>query len=90
MSCSTEVYYISIYERRGTRGRPRGSKYTDEQKRNLRKAALRHYYNNYEYCTLQQQLSKKNARQVKKEANTIKIVDYMLLPISGVGLFIFI
>ena len=36
------------------------------KKRDLRKAALKHYYNNYEYCTLQQQLSKKNARQVKQ------------------------
>ena len=35
MSCSTEVEYISIYARRGTRGRPRGSKYTDEQKKEI-------------------------------------------------------
>ena len=65
MSGSTEVGYISIYERRGTRGRPRGSKHTEEQQ-NLRKAALTHYYNSYEYCTLQQQLSKNNARQAQK------------------------
>ena len=38
---------------------------------NLRKAALKHYYNNYEYCTLRQQLYKKKARQAKKEANNI-------------------
>ena len=50
MSCSTEVAYISIHERRGQRGRPRGSIYTDEEKVNLRKACLKHYCNNYEYC----------------------------------------
>ena len=66
MSCSTEVEYISIYERRRPRGRPRGSKYTGEEKQHIRKAALKHYYNNYEYCTLQQQLSKNNARQAKR------------------------
>ena len=35
MSCTTEVEYISTYERRGTRGRPKGSKYTDEQKKEI-------------------------------------------------------
>ena len=65
MSCSTEVEHISIYERRGKRGRPRGSNYTDEEQINLRHAALKHYYNNSEYCTLQQQRSENNARQVK-------------------------
>ena len=72
MACTTEAEYISIYGRRGTRGRQRCSKYTDEQKQeNIRKAALKHYYNNYEYCTLQR-LSKHIARQVNKEseANT--------------------
>ena len=34
MACTTEVEYISIYERRGQRGRQKGSKYTDEQKNN--------------------------------------------------------
>ena len=34
--------------------------------KSLRKAALKHHYNNYGYCTLQQQLSKKNIRQAKK------------------------
>ena len=37
MSCSTEVGYISIYERRGQRGTPRGSTYTDEQTNILEK-----------------------------------------------------
>ena len=32
MACTTEVDYISICERRGQRGRPKYSKYTDEQK----------------------------------------------------------
>ena len=41
--------------------------YTDEEQQHLRKAALKHYYDYYEYCTLQQQLSKHNARQVKQE-----------------------
>ena len=55
MSCSTEVEYISIHERRGKPGRPRGSIYTEEDKHeNIRKACLTHDYNNYEYCTFQQ------------------------------------
>ena len=56
MSCSTEVEYISIHERRGKPGRPRGSIYTEEEHRHLRKACLQHYYNNYEYCTFQQSI----------------------------------
>ena len=32
MSCITDVENISIYGRRGQRGRPTGSIYTDEQK----------------------------------------------------------
>ena len=64
MSCSTEVEYISIHERRGKRGRPRGSIYTDEE--NIRKACLKHGYNSYEYCTFQQTLYKQNARRVKQ------------------------
>ena len=37
MSCSTEVEYISIHERRGKPGRPRGSIYTEEEKEILEK-----------------------------------------------------
>ena len=43
MSC--ELEYISIHARIGQRGRPKGSKYTDEQKGILRKAAFTYYYN---------------------------------------------
>ena len=64
MTCSTEVEYISIHERRGKRGRPKGSIYTEEEQLNLRKACLKHYYNTYEYCTFQQKLSKQTARRV--------------------------
>ena len=67
MSCSTEVGYISIHERRGKRGRPRGSIYTEERTYNLRKVCLKHYYNNYGYYTFQQKPSKQNARRVRKE-----------------------
>ena len=66
MSFPTEVEYISIHERRGKRGRPRGSIYTDEEKY-LRKAGLKHYYNSYEHCTFQQKLSKQKARRVTKQ-----------------------
>ena len=38
---------------------------------NLRKACLKHYYNNYEYCTFQQKLSKQNARRVNKQRTII-------------------
>ena len=40
-----------------------------KKKENLRNAALKHCYNNYEHCTLQRQLYKKKARQAKQEAN---------------------
>ena len=70
MPCSTEVEYISIHERRGKPGRPRGSIYTEEEQNNFRKACLKHYYNNYEYCTFQHKLSKQNARRVKQDKET--------------------
>ena len=35
MSCSTEVEYISIHERRRKPGRPRGSMYTEEEKKKI-------------------------------------------------------
>ena len=34
---------------------------------NLRKTAFTYYYNNHEYCTLQQRLSKPNTRQAKHD-----------------------
>ena len=41
-----------------------------KNKENLRKACLKHYYNNYEYCTFQHKLSKQNARRVKQDKET--------------------
>ena len=38
--------------------------------------SLKYYYNNYEYCTLQQQLSKKNVRQAK---NKIMMIIIMII-----------
>ena len=35
------------------------------KKETLRKAAPKYHYNTYEYCTLQQQLSKSSIRQAK-------------------------
>ena len=51
---------------------PEGQSIQRKKKENLRKASLKHQYNNYEYCTFQQKLYKQNARRVKKEkeANT--------------------
>ena len=43
-----------------------------KKKGNLRKACLKHYYNNYEYCTVQQKLYKQNARRVKNKKNNKK------------------
>ena len=67
MACAPGVEYISTHERRGQRGRPKGSQYKYEHKRHLRKAALTYDYNNHENCTLQQQLSKTSIRQAKNE-----------------------
>lgn len=58
MKNTTEVEYISIYDRpkRG-KGRPRGSKYSDEEKvENQRQASMRCYYNNHEYYKLQKKI----------------------------------
>ena len=44
------------------------------KKKNIRKAALKYYYNNYEYCTLHQQLYKNNARQAKRKKLIIMII----------------
>jgi hypothetical protein len=56
---------------KGGEGRPRGSKYSDEEKRHKAKeAALKHYNNNYEYCTLQQRLYKQRIRATKKESES--------------------
>ena len=38
-----------------------------QRKKIIRNACLKHDYNNYEYCTFQQKLSKQNARRVNKE-----------------------
>lgn len=60
--------YVSIYDKpkRG-RGKPRGSKYTDEEKRvRANISRLKHYYNNHEYTKLQQCSSKYAKREAKK------------------------
>ena len=45
---------------------PEGQSIQMKRKTNIRKACLKHYYNNYEYCTFQQKLSKQNARMINK------------------------
>ena len=58
MANTTEVEYISIYDKpkRG-KGRPRGSKYTDEEKQQQRREiALKHYYDNWEYKRLYKEI----------------------------------
>jgi hypothetical protein len=47
----TDIEYISIYEQRPKkqRGRPKGSKYTDEEKaERARLSTMKYYYNNLE------------------------------------------
>ena len=55
MECTTEVPYISIYDRpKRPRGRPKASTLTDEEKaQRARGANSRCYYNNHEYYLLQ-------------------------------------
>ena len=47
----SDIEYISIYEQRPKkpRGRPKGSKYTDEEKaERARQSTMKYYYNNLE------------------------------------------
>ena len=50
-----------------------------KKKENLRKASLTHYYNNFEYCTFQQKLSKQNARRVNRRKKLIIIMMILKL-----------
>ena len=54
------------------------------KKINLRKACLKHYYNNYEYCIVQQKLYKQNARRVKKEKEANNNNKIAIAPIDEV------
>ena len=60
-----------------------------QETENLRTACVKHYHNSYEYCTLQQELSKKDARQVKKKLIIIMIVKlYMICFLHSIFLYI--
>ena len=66
----TDIEYISIYEQRPKkqRGRPTGSKYTDEEKLlRRRQANMKHYYNNHEYYKLYGRLHKAEISESKKD-----------------------
>ena len=68
MNNSTEVEYISIYDRpkRG-KGRPKTCTLTEEQKQlKAIERSLKYYQNNYEYCVLRQRLYKQRLSEQKK------------------------
>jgi len=68
MENTTEVEYISIYDRpkRG-KGRPKTCTLTDEEKRlRINAINLRSYYNNHEYRKLQKRLHAQEVYQTKK------------------------
>ena len=69
MENTTEVEYISIYDRpkRG-KGRPKTCNLSDEEKRlRKREIALKHYYDNWEYKQLYKQIYYKQIAEQKKE-----------------------
>ena len=68
MERTTEVEYISIYDRpKRPMGRPRSSKYTEEEKLDRRRQAnLKHYFNNHEYYKLQNRIRNQQNYQSKK------------------------
>ena len=69
MENTTEVEYISIYDRpkRG-KGRPKTCNLSDEEKRlRKREIALKHYYDNWEYKQLYKQIYYKQIAEKKKE-----------------------
>ena len=65
---ATEVEYISIYDKpKRARGRPCGSKYSDEEKRQQsREANSRCYYKDHEHYSLQKQCCKRAKNDSKK------------------------
>ena len=68
MECTTEVPYISIYDKpKRPRGRPKTSTLTDEEKaQRKRDIARRYHYDNYEYCKIRQSLREQAAYVSKK------------------------
>ena len=68
MECTTEVPYISIYDRpKRPRGRPKTSTLTDEEKaQRKRDIATKYHYDNYEYCKMRQRLQKQTVYVSKK------------------------
>ena len=58
MECTTEVPYISIYDRpKRPRGRPKTCTLTDEEKaQRKRDIATKYYNNNFEYVRLQKRI----------------------------------
>ena len=69
MECTTEVPYISIYDKpKRPRGRPKTCTLTDEEKVDRkRQDAKRLYYENYEYRRLQQALYNDRVRLTKQK-----------------------
>ena len=67
MECTTEVPYISIYDRpKRPRGRPKTSTLTDEEKaQRAREANSRCYYNNHEHYLLQKRSYKQSISKTK-------------------------
>ena len=69
MECTTEVPYISIYDRpKRPRGRPKTCTLTDEEKaQRKRDIATKYHYDNYEYCKMRQRLQKQTVYVSKKK-----------------------
>ena len=69
MENTTEVEYISIYDRpKRCKGRPKTCNLSDEEKRlRKREIALKHYYDNWEYKQLYKQIYYKQIAEKKKE-----------------------
>ena len=69
MECTTEVPYISIYDKpKRPRGRPKTCTLTDEEKvGRKRQDAKSLYYDNYEYRRLQQALYNDRVRLTRQK-----------------------
>ena len=79
--------YFSLWETRNQRQTKRFKIYRWTKQKVLGTTVLKHYYNNYEYCTLQQQLSKNNARQVNNKQLIVTNQLFVFLCISCFILF---
>ena len=67
---TTELEYISIYDRPKRRGAPRGSKYTDEEKAERARISTKNYY----YRNIEKEQERKRLYYIRKKRKQQQIL----------------